>query len=58
VHCVSVTHYLISWSVGVFESRMLRKMFESEKEKVSTLWIKLHNERIVIICSLHQILLG
>jgi hypothetical protein len=58
MHCVGVTRYLISWIEGVFENSMLRRIFESEKEKATRVWIKLHSERSVIIISLHQILLG
>jgi hypothetical protein len=40
----------------MFETRVLRGIFESKRDEVTGGWRNLHNERFVN-CTLHQILL-
>ena len=41
----------------VFENRVLRRIFEPERGRVTGEWRKLNNEELMI-CTAHQILLG
>jgi len=43
--------------LGVFENRVLRKIFGPKRDEVTGEWKILHNEKL-IICTPHQILFG
>jgi hypothetical protein len=52
-----VSHITRKTHIQVFENRVLRRIFGSKREEVTGRWRKLFNAKL-IICALHQILLG
>jgi hypothetical protein len=39
-----------TWSLRVFENRVLRRIFESKRDEVTGEWRKLHNEELSDLC--------
>jgi hypothetical protein len=37
--------------MGVFENRVLRKIFEPKRDKVTGEWRRLHNQELYALCS-------